>query len=163
MQTNSLKTIQLLLKSAALPLLVSFITLAILTLFGVREFIPVLLIMIDINIIFSYLIKKKEYRPKLIELLKSVVQSIIFISIIYWLFYLCYLVIGLYGFFLASFLLLAYTFWGTKEHRQSYMNGVRLAEENIFGKSLDKDNWNGKKPKLKIVWKKKGDKNEIHN
>ncbi len=109
------------------------------------------IIFISVLILYPHLksiIKSKEYNSKdlIIRRLKLILKSFIVLSIILFVFQIASY-FGILIVIILSFLFVLYRVW---KHRDFFLNGMRDIETAIYGKSLDKENWN-----YKGEWRKK--------
>lgn len=135
-------------------LLISILVMTFFIMFRIHSTLIINLVMIDLFLLYSYLIKKKEERPTLKKLGLDLLNLIIVLNIILIVFRL-FSYYGFIGICIFIMLLSFYIMFGSKKKRDNFFQQIKNIEVMMFGKSLDKENWNKHKPKIKIVWGKK--------
>ena len=96
-----------------------------------------------------------DIRCKNKPVFKDYIKNIVTITIVLALFSWMGVWLGPYGWVGASVIILVYVFYRLFRKRKHYVQGMRVIEEQLFGKTLDKENWEGKdKPVFpKIRWR----------
>lgn len=108
-------------------------------------------VMIYLVILYLYSTVKDIYKFK--TWCVNLIRYVVFVVIIYTLAFVSrgYGILGLITFIL---IISCFKLFGTKESRLKYLSGVRKIEIMLFGRSLDKKNWENDKPTIKIKLRK---------
>lgn len=95
-------------------------------------------------------IRKKE-KPAFKEYIKTGLFIALFVIIIG----LAYQLMGGWGILGTIIIILGLVAYKLLRRRKMFLEGIRNIEEQFFGASLDRKNWEEKKPQVVFTWKKK--------
>jgi len=114
-----------------------------------------LLLGLNIIVLLHYLYswRKHRYRRfKPIQLLKNCANDPIIVTVIY----LISILLGPWGFYGTLVIVLLLSGYRITKNRAMYMDALRDIETSLWGKPLDRRQWEGQQlPKIKLTWRRK--------